>query len=119
MATTTIPFSHRTTTAVDVFVCIFAAKNAQTLTAVPTQISALENERDQLLALYRQLLRQDVANQAVVRTSIIAQVATVLGNLNATVQAITSTPQNSYALNGIQTVVANAVASVAKVQAAA
>ena len=117
--TATIPFSQRTTSAVDVFVCIFAAHDAMALTAIPSQIGALQVEYAALLSLYRQICHQDVANEAAVLAGVIAQIATALGNLNATVQAITPTAQNGVALAKVQTVVANAVASVAKVQAAA
>lgn len=113
-----IPFSKRTTTAVTVFACLFAAQNAQQLTTVPSQVGALHQSHATLFHLYRQLRHQDIANQAAVLASLITQAQTAIENLNTLVQAIAPTTQNqtNEALPDVQSVVANAVYQMVLVQ---
>jgi hypothetical protein len=106
-----LPFSRRTTTAVTVFACLFAARDAWHLTTVASQIGALHQSHATLFHLYRQIRHQDVANQAAVLASLIAQAQTAINNLNTIVQAIEPTVQNqtNQALPDLQAVVLNAV----------
>ena len=113
-----ILFSRRTTTAVTVFACLFAAQNAQSLTTVPAQIGALYQSHAVLFDLYRKIRHQDVTNQAAVLASLIAQAQAAISNLNTIVQAIEPTAQNqtNQALPDVQDVVANATAVMVLVQ---
>lgn len=111
-----LPFSKRTTTAVTIFACIFVAQNAQTLTAVVAQVAALQLEYSTLLRLYRQIIHQDVANQASMLDTLISQAATTIGQLNTTIQAIETTMQNAVELADVQVLAANAVQVMANVQ---
>lgn len=114
-------FSKRTTTAVTVFACLFAAQNAQSLTSTPATIAALQNSYETLFAIYRQILHQDVANQAAVLDAIIAAASDAIGTLNSTVQAMPQpnpAPENQFALPEIQISVANAVRVMINVTAA-
>lgn len=114
-------FSKRTTTAVTVFACLFAAQNAQSLTSTPATIAALQLEYATLNRIYRLVIHQDVANQHSVLDDIIDQAATTIGQLNATVQAMPQPnppPEDIFALSDIQTVLVNAVRVMIDVQAA-
>ena len=115
---TNLPFSERTTAAVTVFACLFAASNALLLTTNGVQKGALSLEHAQLFSIYRQLIHQDVANQHAVLEDIITNAATIIGNLNTTVQAITPTPQNQIALADLKILVANAVQVMVNIEAA-
>jgi hypothetical protein len=113
-----LPFTKRTTASVTVFACVFVAQTAQTLTSSVSQVSALQLSYAQLISIYRQLVHQDVANQAAVLDAIIANALTVVQSLNTTVQAIGTTPATAFELSGIQTITANAVAVMLNVNAA-
>lgn len=116
-----LSFSKRTTTAVTVFACLFAAKNAQSLTSTPSTIAALQLEFSQLLHIYRRVRHQDIANQAVVLDAIIADAVITINSLNATVQAMPQpnpAPEDIFALSDIQIVVANAARVMVNVVAA-
>ena len=117
-----LPFSKRTTTAVTVFACLQASKDAQKINTVTVpQISALQLEMATLFSVYRQVLHQDVANQASVLDGVIEQAATVIGQLITTLQGLTQPnppEENAFALTDLQVLVANAVVVMANVQSA-
>jgi hypothetical protein len=92
-----------------VFACIFVNRDATALTTSVPQISALSLNYAKLLRVYRQLCHQDIANQEIILQSLIAEAGSVIGDLNATVQAITSTPSNSIVLTEVQIKAQNAV----------
>lgn len=114
-----LPFSRRTTTAVTVFACLFAARDAWHLTTVPSQIGALHQSHATLFHLYRQIRHQDVANQAAKLASLITQAQAAIVNLNNIVQTIEPTIQNqtNQALPDLQSVVSNAVEVMVLVEA--
>ena len=113
-----LSFSRRTTTAVTVFACLFAAQNAQQLTLVPEQVGALHLVHAQLFQIYRQRRHQDVANQAAKLAALIDRAQTAIGTLNDIVQSIDLTVQNqtNEALPDVQDVVKNAVYQMVLVQ---
>jgi hypothetical protein len=108
-----LPFSRRETTAVTVFACIFANRNARHLTTNVPQISALQLNYALLLRVYHQICHQDVPNQAVIRQQIINDAGQAICDLNAIVQAISPTSQNSVFLAQVQSKVANASVTMA------
>jgi hypothetical protein len=121
MAKKPIPlsFSRRTMASIAVFTCLFAARQAQTLTQVAATIGALNFEHAQLFRIYRQLRHQDVANQANVLNSIIAQAVIVVGSLNGTVSGMSEPdplPEDMFELPNIQIAVANALTSLKNAQ---
>lgn len=88
-------FSKRATTAVTVFACLGAAKAAWHLPgATVAQVSALHLEHAALFHVYRRVIHQDVANQAIVLDDIIALAVTAIDNLNATMQSIVAVDSN-------------------------
>jgi hypothetical protein len=109
---------------------MFACRNAQHLTKVPTTLAALNLEHAQLFHAYRKLIHQDTANQAVTLDAAILLAATAINALNATVQAmpqpmvpfppahpwdtaagrILPPTENVLALESVQIIVRNAVA---------
>jgi len=82
-------FSKRTTVAVTIFACLFAAQNAQLLTTNAAQINALYHEYATLFSLYRRVIHQDVPNQERVLDRIVAAARKAICQLNSTVQSIT------------------------------
>ena len=104
-----LPFTKRTTAAVTVFTCIFAAQKAQALTSNPTLLGALNTEYVQLFDVYKWLCHQDVPNQAARLDRAIARASVLINELYATVLEIVSTKQNHVRLSIIQTEVAAAV----------
>jgi hypothetical protein len=116
-----LSFSKRTTTAVTVFACLQASKQAATLTTIVATLNALQLEQAALFHIYRQVLHQDVANQAEVLDSIIALASTAIGNLNATIQAQMppfNNPDGQFQLKELQALTANAVIVMLNVTAA-
>jgi hypothetical protein len=113
-----LSFSKRTQASVTVFACMFIAQTAQTLTSSTAQANSLQLSYANLISIYRQLVHQDVANQASVLDAIIVQALTAVQTLNATVQAITPTISTAFELTGIQAITANAVAVMLTVNAA-
>lgn len=111
-------FSKRTTTAVTVFLCLSVSRDAWRQTTNVAQISALHLVHAQLFSIYRQVRHQDIANQAAVLATIITKAQTAIVSLNATVQAIAPTLQNSEELPGLQLICENAVQVMVDVQAA-
>jgi hypothetical protein len=113
-----LPFSKRTTTAVTVFACLQVAKTTQTFSTLTVpQINALQLEAATLFSVYRQIIHQDTANQAAVLADVIGQAATVIEQLNATMQSITPLPVNPDQLIDLQLVAMNAVQVMQNVQA--
>jgi len=79
------------------------------LVATPTQLGQMWLEYAQLVGIYQQLLHQDVPNQRAVLYAIIAQAVTVVGNLKATLNAMSApTGDASFLLAGMREVVAQA-----------
>lgn len=115
-----LPFSKRTTTAVTVFACLQISKQAQPLTTVVSQVSALQLEMAALFHIYRRVLHQDVANQAAVLAEIISLAAASIQNLSTILNAITppSNPDQAIVLADYQLILKNAVVVMASVQAA-
>jgi len=125
-----LPFSKRTCASVTTFACMFACRNAQHLTKVPTTLAALNIEHAQLFHAYRKLLHQDTANQAVTLDAAILLAAAAINALHATVMAMTQPmvpfvpvhpwdtargkipppSENVLAIESIQIIVSNAVA---------
>ena len=107
-----LPFSKRTTIAVTIFACLFAARRAQFLTKDAITKSTLGLQHAELFRLYHKVRHQDVANQALVLADIIEDAATTISALNATVQAMPE-PQppteNFFALTDIQSTTQHAV----------
>lgn len=110
---TPLPFSLHQTTAICVFNCLFIAspQGAQVFAfGNGATIGALQLSYAQLVTLYQELRQQDVPNQAVVLDTLIASAITTVTALQATIDAIMAgTPDGSFILAGMQTVVANAL----------
>jgi hypothetical protein len=104
-----ISFSKRTTAAVTVFACIFANRDALSLTTDVSQVSALSLNYARLNCVYRQLIHQDIEHQAIVLAHIIASARHAICKLNQTVLAITPTPQTAVALALVQSKVGDAL----------
>ena len=115
---TPLPFSRRTTAAVSVFACIFVASptGAQTLTSNVSTITALQLEYSQLINVYPLLIHQDTANNAADLDAAIAQAETVVASLHATIDGMMASGDAFYVLQGMQEVVAHALASLQAVQ---
>ena len=115
-----LPFSLRLTTAIAVFNCLFIAspQGAQTFAfGNGATIGSLQLSYAQLVALYQQLRQQDIPNQETVLDGLIASAITTVTTLQSTVDAITAaTPDGSVILQGMQSVVANALASLKAAQ---
>ena len=116
-----LPFSKRTTAIIAVFSCIFVAspmQGARLFTSDVPTIAALQLSYAQLLREYHILRHQDVANQKSVLDAVINQAVTTVTSLNATVESIMAASNNPNAaqLAVMQTVVANALTSLLKVQ---
>ena len=113
-----IPFSRRTTTAITVFACLFAAQNSQSLTTIPAQIGALSLSHATLFQIYRGLRHQDVMNQKAKLDALIDQAQIAIDALNVIVQSIAPTQQNqtNEALPDVQSVVMNAAYQMVLVQ---
>lgn len=117
----TLSFSKRTTCAVTVFACLQACKQAKLLTTIVSILNALQLEQAALFHVYRRVLHQDVANQAVVLAQIIALASTAIGNLNTTVQAMPppiNNPDGAIQLTDLQALTQNAVIVMLNVTAA-
>jgi hypothetical protein len=113
------PFSLRLTTAVAVFNCLFIASPQgaqQFVFGNGAVIGALQLDYAQLVTLYAELRHQDIPNQEVVLDGFIATAITTVSSLMTTVDAIVETGDAGVVLQGMQTVVANALGSLKNAQ---
>ena len=114
-----LPFTKRTTTAITVFACMTVAKTAWALpTLTVPQLTALHLEHADLFSIYKQVIYQDVANQATVLDGLITQAVAAIVALDTTMQAISSSPAIAFDLDELQQVTANAVGAMLAVEAA-
>ena len=82
-----------------------------------TTIAALQLSYAQLTTLYQQLRQQDIPNQEAVLDTLIASAIVTVSALQTTVDGLAaSTPDGSVILQGMQSVVANALASLKAAQ---
>jgi len=110
----TLSFSGRASAAFVVFACIgVASQNGAAelqTSATPVQRGQLSAASSQLVAIYHQIIHQDVANPKAVLYGLIALAVTTVGNLLATLNSLTAIGDAFYALQNMQTIAANALA---------
>lgn len=114
-----LPFTKRTTTSVNVFACLFIAKNALKLSGVTaSQISELHVNHAALFSIYRQVIHQDIANQAIVLAGITMKAQTAIESLATILTSISTAPGDSaIVLAEFETIVGNAVTTMKAVNA--
>ena len=113
-----LPFSQRMTASAAVFACIFIAGplGAQKFTSSGSVIGALQLDYAQLLHLFHQLRHQDVSNQAIVLADVVSMAVTTVTNLNATIDALMSSGDGGFLLQGMKIIAANALTNLKNVQ---
>lgn len=116
-SSTTLPFSKRTSASVVVFASLQASKAALKLTCTAATKSALNLEKAQLFKLYRQIIHQDVANQAALLATYVDQAVTTISSLLTTVGGIASNFRNQFILADLQLLVLNAYHTILAAQA--
>jgi hypothetical protein len=113
-----LSFSKRLTASAAVFPCIFIAspQGAQMFSQTVATTSALALEYAELTNVYPLLRQQDVPNQQEVLYANIATATTIVAALNTTIQTIMAQSTAGFVIRGMQIVVANALASLKRVQ---